>query len=30
MLQHSVTMHKNGALWDNLKRTFAKPKTPAE
>src|ERR1700730_6159725 len=35
VLQHSVIMHKNGAkieLWDNLKRTFAKPKpkTPAE
>src|SRR3984885_6520489 len=35
VLQQSVIMHKNGAkieLWDNLKRTFAKPKpkTPAE
>src|SRR6201994_2199487 len=35
VLQQSAIMHKNGAkieLWDNLKRTFArpKPKTPAE
>ena len=35
VLQQSVIMHKNGAkieLWDNLKRTFVKPKpkTPAE
>jgi len=33
VLQQSVIMHKNGAkieLWDNLKRTFMRPKQPAE
>ncbi len=33
VIQQSTIMHRNGAkieLWDNLKRTFVKPKQPAE
>ncbi len=33
VIQQSAIMHRNGAkieLWDNLKRTFVKPKQPAE